>query len=115
MGRKNFSFGIYLHDKKSVKSLIKFEYELGGKNFSFGLIKFEYDIENWVVKIFSLGSALHDKNPGEHVKATLCLVIYHTIFDSDGNVSRRPFVWLQVRHGYFGKCALLRILDFSFG
>ena len=114
----------------SVKSLIKFEYELGRTNFSFGfylhgtksknesvksLIKFEYDIENWVVKNFSFGSDLHDKNPGEHVKATLCLVIYHTIFDSDGNVSRRPFVWLHVRHGYFGNCALLRILDFSFG
>ena len=39
---------------------------------------------------------IHDKNPGEHVKATLCLVIYHTIFDSDGNMSRRPFVWLFI-------------------
>ena len=51
---------------------------------------------------------IHDKNPGEHVKATLCLVIYHTIFYSDGNMSRRPFVWLQVRHGYFSNCALLK-------
>ena len=40
---------------------------------------------------------IHDKkNLGEHVKATLCLVIYHTIFDSDGNMSRRPFVWLFI-------------------
>ena len=39
------------------------------------------------------------KNPGERVKATtICLVIYHTIFDySDGgNMSRRPFVWLFI-------------------
>ena len=86
------------------------------------LIKFEYDIENWVVKIFSFGSETFTIriqgnmwNGWKHVKATLCLVIYHTIFDSDGNVSRRPFVWLQVRHGYFSNCALLRMLDFSFG
>ena len=39
---------------------------------------------------------IHDKNPGEHVKATLCLVIYQTIFDSDGNMSRRPFIWLFI-------------------
>ena len=41
-------------------------------------------------------NTIHDKNPGEHVKATLCLVIYHTIFDSDGNMSRRPFIWLFI-------------------
>ena len=29
-------------------------------------------------------------------RTTLCLVIYHTIFDSDGNMSRRPFVWLFI-------------------
>ena len=40
MGRKNFfrgfTFTIKIQGNMSVKSLIKFEYELGRKNFSFG-------------------------------------------------------------------------------
>ena len=63
-----------------VKSLIKFEYELGRKNFSFGsalhgtksknwsvksLIKFEYDNEKLGHKNFSFGSALHYKKSSQ--------------------------------------------------
>ena len=66
----------------SVKSLIKFEYELRRKKFSFGSALHYKNPAN-CRKNFSFGSALHDKNPKEHVKATLCLVIYHTIFDLD--------------------------------
>ena len=42
---------------------------------------------------------IHDKNPGEHVKATLRLVIYHTIFIRMGTCQGDPSSIYRTRSG----------------